>query len=292
MYEKISTCPVCKNGHIRNHTIITDHSISKESFAINSCNECDLLFTNPRPDQDNIWKFYDDSQYISHTNKTQTLKDIIYKLVRLYTTNQKINLIHKYSHKPTIIDYGCGSGYFLKQVLKNNNNAKGIEPAKSKTIPKTSLIYNYVYESIEEINKNEKVDIITAWHVVEHIHELTQTLKQLKKRLNKKGYLIIAVPNHLSFDAKYYKEQWAGYDVPRHLYHFSQKCIHRLAKEIKMKVMAIHPMYFDAYYVSMLSEQYRHSSHSFLKGLKIGYQSNKKAKQNGEYSSLIYVLRK
>jgi 2-polyprenyl-3-methyl-5-hydroxy-6-metoxy-1,4-benzoquinol methylase len=292
MYEKIEICPICKSPKSKNHLIINDHSISNESFALVKCTGCNLLYTNPRPDIQSIWKYYEGDQYISHTNKIISIKDVIYKLVRNYTTKSKFKLLKKYHAHPSVLDYGCGSGFFLTYLKKQKLEVVGVEPAREKTISTESPIKNDVVTNIKEISKDLKVDIITAWHVIEHVHELIKTLKQLRKRLKPGGHMFIALPNPYSFDALYYKEYWAGYDVPRHLYHFDKDTIKALSKKLKMKLVHVYPMIFDSYYVSMLSEKYQGNRYSFIQGLKTGYLSNQKAKSTGEYSSLIYVLRK
>ena len=292
MYEKIESCPICDTSQSENYLIITDHSFSQESFALVKCQKCSFIYTNPRPIEEESWKYYDSASYISHSNNTTSFKDLIYKAVRKYTLTQKTKLILKYKKQPIVLDYGCGSGHFLKHLIKQNIEAYGIEPAKEKSIDVHSSFNTKVYTSIKEFPKQVKPDIITAWHVIEHVHNLKETLNTLQKRLSENGYLIIALPNNQSLDATYYKEFWAGYDVPRHLYHFDKQSVKTLAKQLRMKVIKIYPMTFDAYYVSMLSEQYQRNKNSFFRGLKMGYQSNKSAKKTGEYSSLIYVLKK
>src|SRR5204863_7031109 len=84
-------------------------------------------------------------------------------------------------------------------------------------------------------------DAITLWHVLEHVHQLHQTMNQLKNLLKENGRLIIAVPNYTSLDAKIYKENWAAYDPPRHLYHFSPQSMKILAEKNGMKILYCKP---------------------------------------------------
>ena len=289
MYEKLEVCPVCKNSDFINHLICTDHSITGESFALNKCRKCKLIFTNPRPSEASLPKYYQSDDYISHSNKSSNLINLAYKLVRRYTIRKKVKLLKKYTSGKSILDYGCGTGDFLLACKLRGFHVEGFEPnhfAREQSV-------NKGIEVITDLKATkQKVDIITAWHVIEHVSELKKTIKLLKKKLNEDGLLIIAVPNINSYDSIHYKEHWAALDVPRHLYHFSQESFGTLLAKTKLQLVDTVPMYFDSYYVSILSEKYLHGKTNFLKAIKIGRKSNQLAKKSGEYSSLIYIIRK
>ncbi|WP_421763777.1 class I SAM-dependent methyltransferase [Ekhidna sp.] len=288
MYEKLEQCPVCKHTHFINHLICDDHSVTGESFALVKCDKCNLIFTNPRPEKKNLAKYYSSENYISHTDRANSPINFIYRLVRKFTLKQKIKLVQKYKKNGTLLDYGCGTGDFLQTATKNNWQPFGYEPdLKAKKIA-SEKNGNQIIESINTI---DKVDVVTAWHVLEHVSDLSETVKQLRKILVDGGHLIIALPNHRSYDAAYYKEFWAAYDVPRHLYHFDEEAVKELARQFKFKIVKIHPMKFDSYYVSLLSEKYRKNG-GIIKAIKTGYLSNKSAKKTNQYSSRIYVLQK
>lgn len=289
MYEKLESCPVCKNTHFQNFLICMDHTVSGESFALSTCTKCNLILTNPRPTPDNLDKYYDSEEYISHSNRGTTLINSIYKIVRRYTLHSKYKLLRSYTKGKKILDYGCGTGHFLAHLSKKGYEVYGYEPSqRAKNTIKSGKI-NF----IEDLTKdNETYDVITAWHVIEHVPDPKKTLKILKKKLSQNGYMLIAVPNMNSFDAQHYQEHWAAYDVPRHLYHFNQKSFGKLIEKCKLTLIDTLPMRFDAYYVSMLSEKYQNNKSNFFRALKIGYQSNLNAKKTSEYSSLIYVLKK
>ncbi|MEP1034059.1 class I SAM-dependent methyltransferase [Ekhidna sp.] len=290
MYEKLEQCPVCKSKQFDNYMICNDHSISGESFALVRCTNCELVFTNPRPEENNLFKYYKSDQYISHTDQGNSVINLIYKLVRRYTLTKKVTLINKInSGNGILLDYGCGTGDFVKAAAKKGWQAFGYEPdidAKKIAIQKNP---SQILELLKDCPDN--VDVITTWHVVEHIPDLKTTIQVLSKKLKKGGHLIIAVPNHQSYDAKQYQENWAAFDVPRHLYHFDRSSISYLIKQLKLKLIDTIPMKFDSYYVSMLSEKYSKKG-SLIKALRIGYKSNQIAKKTREYSSLIYVVKK
>jgi len=214
----------------------------------------------------------------------------MYKLVRKYTLHQKLKLINKVNGTVgSLLDFGCGTGDFLKKVNQHQWDAYGYEPD---TTARNLALKKNPNKIIEELTQaNHTFDIITAWHVLEHVPDLEDTILLLKSLLKKGGHLILALPNHRSFDATYYKSFWAGYDVPRHLYHFDKKSMKSLVKTFNFKWIDTLPMKFDAYYVSLLSEKYK-GTNNLPNAIRVGYLSNKKAKHTGEYSSLIYLLRK
>ncbi len=292
MYEKFDNCPSCAHPKFENFLICTDHSVSGESFALVKCANCNLIFTNPRPKPEELSKYYESKAYISHTDKANSLINLVYKIVRNFTLRSKTKLIRKYSNVGTVLDLGCGTGDFLKACKNKGWTTSGVElneTARRIAIEKTN---SHIATNLSDISKGEKFDIITAWHVLEHVSDLKETIKQLKKRLVKGGHLIIAVPNIDSLDAKKYKQTWAALDVPRHLYHFSRSSFTTLAKKNLLKLVDIHPMKFDAYYVSLLSEKYKTGSMNPLPAFINGTNSNKSAKKTGDYSSLIYILTK
>ncbi|MEQ9466877.1 MAG: class I SAM-dependent methyltransferase [Ekhidna sp.] len=290
MYERLDNCPICKHTQFDNFMICNDHSVSGESFALVICRKCTLIFTNPRPVKEQLNKYYQSDQYISHTDKGNSLINIVYKLVRLYTLKRKVKLLSRYNEtKGTLLDYGCGTGDFLNASRKNKWQAFGYEPddmARSIAIKKNP---NALIDSLD--NSPEELNLITAWHVIEHVSKLRETITTLRKKLKKGGHMILALPNYKSFDAQHYKEYWAGYDVPRHLYHFDIRSMEAFAREFKMSIIDVLPMKFDSYYVSMLSEKYKNGG-NIIRAFKNGFLSNKKARQSKQYSSLIYILRK
>lgn len=293
MYEKVEKCPICSNERLKNEMICKDYTVSKESFAIISCEHCQLWITSPRPTSDQIGKYYESPEYISHTNKSNSFVNIIYKIVRQYTLSRKVKIIKEYKPTGLILDYGCGTGAFLKRCKDEGFQIEGIEPNTHAREEATKITGQVILESIIQHEETNKADIITLWHVLEHVADLDSTIQELYKRLNKDGYIIIAVPNKNSYDAKHYKEMWAAYDVPRHLYHFTKTSISKLSKKYNLKLVQTIPQYFDSYYVSILSERNQGNKLSFIKGIIMGLKSNTNAFRNSnEYSSLIYILKK
>jgi 2-polyprenyl-3-methyl-5-hydroxy-6-metoxy-1,4-benzoquinol methylase len=292
MYEKLTQCPSCGTSSLHNHLICKDHSVSKESFAIVKCEQCELLFTNPRPTKESIGKYYEAQDYISHSNSSKSIVNKIYKIVRSFSLKNKIKIAEQLTSDKNILDFGCGTGHFLTEAKKHNWKIKGVEPNKAARELANQQLDGKVYPSLEELDKNEKYSIITLWHVLEHVLDLNTTLDTLKSLLSKDGIMIIAVPNPDSYDAQYYKEYWAGYDVPRHLYHFNKKSLIQLLKKHSLKLVETLPMKFDSFYVSLLSEKYKSGYNNFIKSFINGYKSNSYARKNSDkYSSIIYILK-
>ena len=272
---------------------VKDHSVSGEIFQLIHNNELDYLETFPKPTLKKLPEYYQSEDYISHTNSKRNLFEKVYHLIRNISLNKKLKLINSFnSEENNLLDVGCGTGAFLNIAKKNNWNITGIEPDANARKIANELTNNAVYNS-EQISKFKanSFDVITLWHVLEHLPNLEEQISIYKKLLKPKGTLIIAVPNYKSFDAQYYKSFWAAYDVPRHLWHFSQKSISNLFAKEQMEVVKTKPMVFDAFYVSLLSEKYRHKSMNPFKAFFIGMRSNLKAKRTGEYSSLIYIIK-
>ena len=272
---------------------VKDYSVSSEEFQLLVNNEFGYLETSPQPSSEKLPKYYKSEDYISHTDTKRNLFEKLYHFIRGISLKRKLKLINSFSSEDKkLLDVGCGTGDFLQIAQQNNWTVSGIEPnddarqiANSKT---NKSVYNI--EKLLEFPK-QGFDVITLWHVLEHLPNLDEQVSILKSLLKENGRLIIAVPNYKSYDAKYYKNFWAAFDVPRHLWHFSQESISTLFSKENMKVVKTHPMKFDSYYVSLLSEKYKSGWMNIFNAFRIGFTSNMKAKRSGEYSSLIYVVK-
>jgi len=272
---------------------VKDHSVSRETFELYHNEDLQLLETRPQPNEEELGNYYKSDDYISHTDNKRNLFEQLYHLVRSYALKRKLHLINSFSFSSNkLLDVGCGTGDFLRTAQRGNWNVKGVEPnaqARSIAIKKVGKDI-FPPETLMEL-QDHSFDVITLWHVLEHLPDLKMQISLFKQKLKLGGRLVIAVPNCKSYDAKFYKEFWAAYDVPRHLWHFSQHSISKLFNEIDMEIEETLPMIFDAYYVSMLSEKYKKSSFGFLRGIYRGWLSNRSASRSGEYSSLIYVIK-
>lgn len=272
---------------------VKDYSVSKEKFQLLYNEELEFLETFPKPEAEELPNYYKSENYISHTDSKRNLFEKSYHFIRQIALKNKLKLITSFKTKDkNLLDIGCGTGDFLQVAKQQNWNVTGVEPNVNAREIANRKVTNTVYD-IDALRtlKNESFDVITLWHVLEHLPNLKEDVSTLKRLLKPKGVLIIAVPNYKSFDATYYNNFWAAYDVPRHLWHFSQTSISKLFASENMKIEKTVPMHFDAFYVSLLSEKYKTGRMNYFKAFRIGLQSNLKAKSSGEYSSLIYCLK-
>lgn len=269
---------------------VKDHSVSGETFKLLINEEVQLLKTSPQPAKENLGQYYESEDYISHTDSKRSLLEKLYHLVRRKALKDKVKIIEKaMGRKGALLDIGAGTGDFLVTAKNAGWTVAGYEPNDSaRNIARGKGIA--FAESIEAIAGNT-YDVVTMWHVLEHVPDVEKQIAQLKRIVKHDGVIIIAVPNYKSFDAKHYGEHWAAYDVPRHLWHFSATAIKKLFGAQDMQVVEILPMKFDSYYVSLLSEKYQTGKMSYPKAFLTGWRSNKAAARSGEYSSLIYVIK-
>ena len=269
---------------------VKDHSVSKETFDLLFDEELQLLKTYPQPSLDELPSYYESEDYISHTDSKRTLFEKLYHLVKTNALKNKVALItNENPSKGNLLDIGAGTGDFLNQANRSGWNCVGIEPnEKAKNI---AIAKGVQFVATLDDLDDHSFDVITMWHVLEHVPDLEIQIKTLKRLLKPNGTIFIAVPNFKSFDAKHYKSFWAAYDVPRHLWHFSKISIQKLFNKENLKLKKVKPMWFDSFYVCLLSEKYKTGKMNFLKGFFYGFWSNCSGIIQNEYSSHIYIIK-
>jgi 2-polyprenyl-3-methyl-5-hydroxy-6-metoxy-1,4-benzoquinol methylase len=288
-------CPVCKSSSIHQLITVKDHSVSGEEFPVWQCNLCQLRFTQDVPDEASIGVYYQSQDYISHSNTSKGLVNRVYKKVRKHTLASKAALVRKYTKdRGALLDIGAGVGAFLDTMKQKGWTVTGIEPDEGARRQASSLFGLEVKNT--DILKSlpaGSFDAITLWHVLEHVHELHPYMDRLRDLLKESGKIFIAVPNYTSADAAAYGSSWAAYDVPRHLYHFSPRSIEHLVKSHGLRLVAKKPMWFDSFYISLLSSKYRKGNTSWINAGWNGLKSNLKALTDRDRcSSLIYIVEK
>lgn len=290
---ELDKCIVCGSNQFEPFLVCKDYTVSHEKFNIVSCKSCGFKFTNPRPEDSVLGNYYKAESYVSHSNTKKGLINKLYHSVRSYTLKQKVKMINGYVSRGTILDYGCGTGMFLKSCQDNGWDSFGMEPDDSarKIAAEQGLNVFSDKARIHTYIGTKTFDAITLWHVLEHVTDMRETLSFFKSKLKENGVLVIAVPNHVSYDAIHYKEHWAAYDVPRHIYHFNVKSMSNLLKNHGFKLVETKGMKFDSFYVSMLSEKYKTGTMNLFSAFITGLKSNLKAKNSTEYSSTIYVFK-
>lgn len=272
---------------------VKDHSVSGEEFQLTRNSEYGFLVTTPQPTLDKLPEYYQSEDYISHTDSKRNVFEKVYHLVRTIALKKKLNLIDSFfSKEKMLLDIGCGTGDFLQIAQQNGWTVSGIEPNDEARKIANSKTNTSVFNTSHLLNfQDNSFDVISLWHVLEHLPDLENQIENFKKLLKPNGRLVIAVPNYKSYDAKYYKQFWAAYDVPRHLWHFNQDSISKLVSKESFEIIKVKPMWFDAFYVSLLSEKYKTEKMNFIKGFWVGLLSNVKALTSKEASSLIYIIK-
>ncbi|MBS1737289.1 MAG: class I SAM-dependent methyltransferase [Bacteroidetes bacterium] len=289
----LSACPACNSEDVHFKLSVKDFSISGEIFEVWECSKCSLRFTQNAPSEENIGPYYQSENYISHSNTNKGLVNKLYHSVKKITLNKKKKIIKNATGFSTgkILDVGAGTGAFLNTMRQGGWQVSGIEPdviarKNASDLYRLNLLDQEALKSFTPAS----FDVITMWHVLEHVHQLNETIALLMNLLKPNGKLIIAVPNYTSFDAHYYKEFWAAYDVPRHLYHFSPDAMKKLLVDHGMNNPVLLPMWFDSFYVSMLSEKYKYGKSRLVQAFFTGLKSNLKARNKIENcSSVIYI---
>lgn len=286
---------MCGSPDLRDKLHVQDKSVSQETFTIQQCQACGFQFTNPRPAAASIGKYYESEAYVSHNSAAQGLVNRVYKVARYFTVRRKVALITKLNggQPGQLLDYGCGTGHFLAGAKRAGWQVTGLEPNDRARHDAAARVGQPILAGAALAGlAPASFDVVSLWHVLEHVHLLHETLAELISKLKPGGQLLIAVPNAESLDAQHYRQNWAAYDVPRHLYHFAPGPMRQLLAGHGLRLLQTRPLVLDAYYISMLSE--RHLAPERAGGplavLKAGYKSNQYAAQHGgQYSSVLYV---
>ncbi len=271
-----------------------DHYATQEIFTLMQCTACQFIFTQDHPAEDAMGRYYDTPDYVSHSDTKKGIVNSIYHLARSFMLKQKYTMIQQESRvkQGAILDIGCGTGYFLETMQKHGWQTQGVEVNDHAREAASKRLSHEVASSLKEI-ENRRFDIISLWHVMEHLHDLPFTFSKLRELLTDEGLLVVALPNAEAYDAAHYQNDWGAYDPPRHVWHFSADTFSRLAQKQGFRIEKIAPMPLDAFYVSMLSEKYQQHRMPFIKGMLQGAKafgaSWGKPKKS---SSIIYLLRK
>lgn len=286
-------CPWCGSEKAQINLWLKDEFLSKEDFHICECLNCGLSYTMPRPNKEKIGEYYKSEEYYSHQENKKGF------IPRLYESVKKVNLKHKYNlatqglNVGKMLDIGCGVGDFLHTAEAHGWKCTGVEPSEdAKAIAKTKTKADIINSEDMENIPDASFDLITMWHVLEHVDDLKWQIEQLHRLTKTKGRIVIAVPNYKSYDAQYYKELWAAYDVPRHLSHFNKTVLTNIFKSKNLELVRTDKLIWDAYYISYMSEQYKQHKFPLLKGTFRGCISNCKARHTKEWSSMVYIFEK
>jgi len=292
---QLNSCPLCSGSALVHYLTCTDHLVSRKEFELTRCSSCGFIFTSSPPDEGEIGSFYESEEYISHSDSGKTFLDKVYQAVRKIMLVRKRKLVIRNTYKSTgkILDIGCGTGHFLNEMKRSGWSTTGVEisnKAREYAISRFGLDV-FSPESIDSLPDND-YDCITLWHVLEHFHQPFDYLREILRLLKPGGTVLIALPNSDSFDALHFGKDWAAFDVPRHLLHFSPSTFSLFAAKAGFKVKSLKVLPFDVFYISILSEKNKGSLFPTFLGLTLGkiyfllsLLSNKKG------SSIVYTLK-
>jgi 2-polyprenyl-3-methyl-5-hydroxy-6-metoxy-1,4-benzoquinol methylase len=296
--ENVTHCPACDNNAAPLTCLSgTDHLVSKEVFHVSACQVCGHMYTNPRPNELSISKYYESADYISHQDGSRNVREYIYHQVKRLMLIRKKRIVRRFV-KPgsSFLDIGCGTGEFLRTLMDAGYITTGVEPlTQARQLASAKGIS--VYDSLESIEEgNRTFDGISLWHVFEHMYDIQDNMNKFRACLSNDGCLFVAVPIRDSFDAVCYKGHWAAYDLPRHLHHFSRNALVSMAKSNGFMLLGRYSLPFDSYYVSLLSESYMQFLPrwlGYIRALAIGMLSNMLALiGNRPASSELFVFKK
>lgn len=289
-------CPVCGQTIDRQLLECKDHMVSGERFSLLSCSHCQFITTDPLPSEEEMGKYYLAEEYVSHSDTKKGMVNKLYHIIRKRNTKNKLQLVNRQAEKKgTLLDVGCGTGYFLSVCQSDGWQTEGVEVSDIARGTAEERIAQKIYPSIASLlATGKRFDLITLWHVFEHLQDINHSIEALKSLLNTKGTLVLALPNPASYDAAHYQQYWAAYDVPRHLSHFCPATLRTFLEKHDLELIESYPLRFDAYYISMLSEglKGRGKLTSLLNGFYYGHASNRKASGSKNYSSVVYVIKR
>lgn len=186
-------------------------SFSPLIFKVKKCRNCGMVGLNPRPK--NISSFYGEYR------KGSSGKDIFE-----FLSPNRIKKVEKFKKRGKILDIGCGQGGFLNTMKENGWKTYGVELSKEacEFARQTYGLRNINNDDLLSVDfPDNYFDVVTLWHVLEHLREPLSTLSKIYKILKKDGILIIESPNFHSLQSRVFKDKWFNLDLPRHLFQFS-----------------------------------------------------------------------
>jgi SAM-dependent methyltransferase len=289
-----ANCVICGTTSIQPLFVTRDYFLTGETFGIVACSGCGVLFTWPRPAANDLTRYYQSDEYVSHSNTRRGLVNTLYQLIRVLALKSKYRIINRYTRgRGRLLDIGCGTGHFLDVFKREGWDVQGIEPGEAaRDFARTTFSLDVRPEVDLETLESGSFDVITMWHVLEHVPDPEQRLREVHRLLKNDGVAFIALPNKEAWDAEKYGKYWAAWDVPRHLFHFDPISFGYLMEKSGFFNVDTLPMRLDAFYVAMLSEKYLHGRNRYLRAFLNGLKSNNIAAKSGNFSSMIYVLRK
>ncbi len=295
-------CPLTGSAETRFICHAVDTACSGETFEIWEDTASGIRFTHPAPGPDEIGRYYEFDAYLSHGTEHAGITGKLYASVRNMMLSRKYRMLNPLpsvseSSSFRMLDIGCGDGTFAGYCAQKNPDWEifGVEPSASAAETAKQRVGNLqLYTSAQDVPADKPFHLVTAWHALEHIHDLNDMMRHVHNLLEPNGIFCVALPNFRSRDCERYKNSWAAYDVPRHLWHFSPEAFTAFARKHGFTLLRKHRLPFDPFYVSLLSEP---SERSFIRrGFSAGFAATASTISSladiDRSSSVTYVLKK
>jgi SAM-dependent methyltransferase len=288
------SCPLCHSEKLAPWLLCRDTLVSHKPFQLARCSACGLVFTQDCPGEEEMPAYYQAEEYISHNPDAKGFMNRIYLFTREFMVNRKRKYIRAATglNSGSLLDIGCGTGHFANTMKKAGWNVTGIEPdEKARNYAVTAFGLKVLLPGQIKDLEGKSFDCITMWHVLEHFHDPFGYAAEIGRLLKPGGVCLAALPNCRSFDAGYFRSDWAAYDVPRHLWHFTPSTFSEFADKTGFSVKKTGVLPLDVFYISILSEKARGVTLPFLSGLLKGswFALRSLFRRSGS-SSLYYLL--
>ena len=289
-------CPLCGGNDTSHFTDCTDHAVSNETYSLQRCGSCGLIFTIAPPDSQDKQTYSKLDQELNRADNPRKRLDRLYYYARILNIRRKIRLIERLTRVSSgkLLNYGAKSGYFSSRMTDRGWKVTSLEEYHEQRIFSLEMFHHRMMD-IDEIDSLPpgSFDAVTLWHTLEHQEDPHTLIEKLIRLLKPNGLLFAAVPNTDSLDAAWYGSQWAAWDVPRHLLHFNTTSMIRFGLAHNLVLMHHERMPFEAFYIPMLSEKFKGNRHPIItgavRGLKFWHKTNTDREKS---SSIVYVFRK
>jgi SAM-dependent methyltransferase len=250
--QEVPDCIVCGSGQRHPHLRAPNRFNVGEVFPLVQCSQCGFVYLSPRPSQESIGSHYEDEGYHPHQAEAAGVVDRIYRISRDWNLRYKRWMVESHHRKGALLDFGCGTGEFLAEMRANGWQVTGVEPAAQARAVAEGL---GVRASADLEGCDGPYDVITLWHVLEHVHEAAGQFRRLCELLTPGGILVMALPNIGSVDSRAYGANWVALDAPRHLFHFRPQDVRRFAVARGLTPAGGGVLPLDTPYNVLLSEQ-------------------------------------
>lgn len=224
--EIIHHCKLCGSTKHKLIYEAEDH-FTQEQFSLIRCTNCSLIFTNPRPSQKELKRYYPPSYY---GDLGKRFHPVIENVVDLFRKRLGNKIDSYFPNRGRILEVGSGRGTLLYEMAEKGWTAMGTEYSENLAEEVKNAIGVRVYPTPELKDcgfPDNYFDVVLCYHVLEHLPDPIDTLGEIHRIIQPNGLLVAAVPNIGGFTARLTNNRWFGIDVPRHLFHFTPKTLDR-----------------------------------------------------------------